>query len=400
MKTLTFNFRLDLWIFPLFVVVLFSCNAPQEEIPSSGFSQEAVKAAIEEQIIEPVVATETKEIKEPVKAHQPAVCSFIKAKPYVDAEPVAHVVYDVKEAIIDSLNKIIPLYDTTVYNKLAVSYFTSISNKLHGKPFFAPNADSLLNSIIEIMSTRIDDGTDIVFLIDKTGSMGDDIEKVQKSMDLILNYLENFKNIKVGIAEYGDKNWHHDFWYNSLDLSYDIDGMKKFLKEYETIGNPDTPESVNDAIVKTVEEMNWTPGNRRLMLVIGDAPSQDSTMSDYTLQQVVEKCEAMDVKFNLYPIIIALSPMQMALPETFMKKDFMKAYPNPVNENLNVELSLDGKFQYEINDVNGRYIKGGYLSSRKETVNVSELQNGNYLFQVYDQDGNSYNTKMIMVQHN
>lgn len=399
MKTLTFNPRTSLWIFPLSALFLFSCNAPQEEIPSSGFSQEAVKAAIEEIITEPVEETSS-ETQEPTKAAQPASSSFIKAQTYVDAESVAHVVYDVKEAIIDSLNKIIPLYDTSVYNKLAVSYFTSISNKLHGKPFFAPNADSLLNSIIEIMSTRIDDGTDIVFLIDKTGSMADDIDQVQKSMDLILDYLEKFRNVKVGIAMYGDKNWHYDFWYNSLDLDYDIEKMKKFLKKYQTIGNPDTPESVNDAIVRTVDEMSWTPGNKRLMLVIGDAPSQDSTMSDYTLQQVVEKCEAMDVKFNLYPIILALSPMQMALPSTFMKKDFMKAYPNPVNEILNVELSLDGPFQYEVNDINGRFIKGGMLNSRNETVNVSELQNGNYLFQVYDQDGNTYNTKMIMVQHN
>jgi len=396
MKKRTFNSQIGLWILPLFASILFSCNAPQEEAILDNPTEDVVQA--KEKITEPL-AEESPEIQEPVKAHQSNVCTSIKAHTYVDSEPVVHVAYDVKETVIDSLNKIIPLYDTSIYSKMAVSYFTSLSNGLHGRPFFAPDADSLLNSIIEIMSTRIDDGTDIVFLIDKTGSMADDIEKVQKSMDLILDYLEKFNNVKVGIAEYGDKNWHYDFWYNSLDLSYDIEKMKKFLTDYKTIGNPDTPESVNDAIVKTVEEMSWTPGNKRLMLVIGDAPSQDSTMSDYTLQQVIDKCDSMEVTFNLYPIILALSPMQMAYPP-FVKKDFMKAYPNPVNENLNVELSIDGTFQYEINDVNGRYIKGGMLNSKNETVDVSDLQNGNYLFQVYDQIGNSYNTKMIMVQHN
>ncbi|MBL0329822.1 MAG: VWA domain-containing protein [Bacteroidetes bacterium] len=383
------------WIFLFVAFFLFSCNAPTKEPDNGG--QAAAQTPKNEVIQEEVVP---EEIQEPTKAAAPIVCNTIKAHAYTDAEPVAHVEYNVNDRVVDSLNKIIPLYDTSLYNQMAVSYFTSLSQKLHGRAFFTPNADSLLNSIIEILSTRINDGTDIVFLIDKTGSMADDIEKVQKSMDIILNYLEKFDNVKVGIAEYGDKNWHYDFWYNSLDLSYDINKMKTFLKEYETIGNPDTPESVNDAIVKTIEEMSWTPGNKRLLLVIGDAPSQDSTMSDYTLEQVVDKCDSMNVKFNLYPIILGLSPAQRALPKVFVKQSFMKAYPNPVDVNLNVELTIDGPFSYEINDMNGRYLKGGTLTNKNETIDLTELPNGNYLFQVYDQSVKTYNTKMIMVQHN
>ena len=191
------------WIFLFLAFVLFSCNAPTKEPDNGG--QGAAQTPRNEVIQEEVVP---EEIQEPTKASAPIVCNTIKAHAYTDAEPVAHVKYNVNDRVVDSLNKIIPLYDTSLYNQMAVSYFTSLSQKLHGRAFFTPNADSLLNSIIEILSTRINDGTDIVFLIDKTGSMADDIEKVQKSMDIILNYLEKFDNVKVGIAEYGDKNWH------------------------------------------------------------------------------------------------------------------------------------------------------------------------------------------------
>lgn len=333
----------------------------------------------------------------PETAPTPSRSHLIKTTPSKDEEQSDHVTYEISPEKIDSLNKIIPLYDTTKYNRMAISYFTTLADGLHGRPFFANDADSLLNVIIEILSTRINDGTDIVFLIDKTASMNDDIDKVQNSMELILDYLKKFDNVKVGLAEYGDKNWHYDLWYNRLDLSNDIDGMKDFLKEYKTIGNPDVPESVNDAIVKTVTEMNWTDGNKRLLLVIGDAPSQAPPLSDYSLQQVIDKCAALKVTFNLYPIILGASPFQQY--DTFVKKNFSKTYPNPVDQMLNVVLDEDGTFMYRLNDMTGRVVKEGVFNSRGGIINFNDIQNGNYLIQIFDQTGEKFNSKLIVVQH-
>lgn len=397
MEKQTFTSYKQLWILPMIVIFLFSCNAPTEQAQIKTASTERSQVQVPENTTEPI----TEEVIEQVQAVQtPSKKSPLKAEVYKDAEPVEHVAYKVNPKTIDSLNKIIPLYDTTLYSQLAVTYFTSLADSLHGRPFFTPDADSLLNSIMEIMSTRINDGTDIVFLIDKTGSMADDIEKVKKSMDLILDYLKNFNNIKVGIAEYGDKNWQYDFWYNSVELSNDIDGMKEFLEEYQTIGNPDVPESVNDAIVKTVTEMNWTDGNKRLMLVIGDAPSQTGPLSEFTQQQVIDKCDSMNVTFNLYPIIIGLSAEQRAWVDPFVQKDFLKTYPNPASDILNIEVSESGSYSYILEDITGKIIKQGVLTNKKDMIQVNDLMNGNYLFQIYDQSGKDYNTKMIVVQHN
>jgi hypothetical protein len=184
-----------------------------------------------------------------------------------------------------------------------------------------------------------------------------------------------------------------------MELSNDIDGMKKFLKDYHTISNPDVPESVNDAIVKTVQEMNWTEGNKRLLMVIGDAPSQAPPLSDFTLQQVVDKCDSMNVTFNLYPIIIGLSPMQKAWVDTFVNKNFLRTYPNPADQGLNLELGIEGQFDYELDDINGRVLKQGTITDKKGTIPVDDIPNGNYLVQIYDQTATNYNTKLIVVQH-
>lgn len=397
MEKHTLTSRKQLWMLPLIFLFLFSCNAPNEDTQQKAANNGKMQALTQEATTETI----SEEVVDPQQAFQsPSKNSPIKAKAYKDKEPVEHVEYKINEKTIDSLNKIIPLYDTSLYSQLAVSYFTSLADSLHGRPFFAPDADSILNVIMEILSTRINDGTDIVFLIDKTSSMADDIAKVKKSMDLILDYLKNFDNIKVAIAEYGDRNWQYDFWYNSTELSNDIQGMKTFLNENLTLGNPDIPESVNDAIVKTVTEMNWTDGNKRLMLVIGDAPSQTGSLTEFTQHQVIEKCDSMNVKFNLYPIIINLSAAQRAWVNPFVKRDFLTTYPNPANDFFNVEVDVDGPCYYQLNDLTGKVVLEGTVLNKKDVVPVNNLTNGNYLLQIYDQTYKNYNTKMIMVQHN
>ncbi|MFY9307579.1 MAG: T9SS type A sorting domain-containing protein [Bacteroidia bacterium] len=307
------------------------------------------------------------------------------------------VTYSLHEKMVDSLNKIAPVFDPANYNNLAVTYFTSMASKFGGKTFFAESADSIAGSIMEIISTRLEEGTDIVFLIDKTGSMDDDLEKVKETLTLMMNYLSRFKNVKVGMAFYGDKNYHYDFWYNKEDLTSDIESIRSFMETYSTIGNPDTPESVNDAIVKTAEEMNWTEGNKRLMLVIGDAPSQAPPFSDYSARQVVSKCKALNIKFNLYPIIIGSQSSER--PAAPIKRDFLKLYPNPAKEYTNIEFDEDGNYIYEIVNIRGQVMTQRETTGKSVRINLDGITNGTYLIQVYDPEYKKYYSSPIIIAH-
>lgn len=247
---------------------------------------------------------------------------------------------------------------------------------------------------MEILSTRLNDQTDVVLLIDKTGSMDDDWEMVKKSLSIIMNHLSKYENVRLGIASYGDKNYHLDFWYNMEDLSYDLSKLEIFMDTYSTMGNPDTRESVNDAIVKTVNSMNWNPGSNRIMMVIGDAPSQLPPLSDYTTEEVIEVCESMDVLFNLYPVII--SNIQNVFHDAPQQSDFAKFYPNPALESITIETTNSGPFTYEIIDLTGKTILNGYLNSNNQEVDISNLNTGTYLVQIFNQNlSNYYTSKLI-----
>ncbi len=313
------------------------------------------------------------------------------------ADNVAQIKFEISEQTIDSLNSIIPAYDQKKYNRLAVSYFTSLATSLNGRPYYVENSDSLLKAIMEILKTRLNEGTDIVFLIDKTGSMDDDIAMVKNSLGLIFEYLSNFKKVKVGIASYGDENYHYDLWYNYVNLTTDIEEAKTFMTGYYTIGNPDIPESVNDAIVKTVETMHWTPGNRRLLLVIGDAPSQEPPFARYSSGQVIEKCEAMNVLFNLYPVIIAANSSSQADP--VISRDFVKLYPNPARDHCNLDFSTSDSYTYIINDMSGRVIMQNKVYGSSIKLDLSEIPGGNYLVQVFNANLTRYYSSKLVVEH-
>ncbi|MBL4625815.1 MAG: VWA domain-containing protein [Flavobacteriales bacterium] len=291
----------------------------------------------------------------------------------------------------------IPVYDSLKYNGVTVNYFCNLSSRLGGKPYFAEDADSLKDIIMEILSTELDDGTDIVLLIDKTGSMQDDVDAVKISLKTIMDYLSNFENVRLGIASYSDKNYHHDFWYNRIDLDYDLQKLEDFMDGYVTIGNPDTKESVNDAIVKTVREMNWAYDNKRLMLVIGDAPSQTGDLSDNTVDNVIAVCDSMEVQFNLYPVIINAKgrPVLNERIET----DFAKVYPNPAQSQTTIVTSGETEYWYSILDSRGVQVKNGKITSHHQNVIVSDLPSGAYLFEVRDWDMDSYFTEYLIVHH-
>ena len=322
---------------------------------------------------------------------------YIKKLVFKDSVGTKRVKYVVKNNIIDSLNSIYSIYDTSKYNHLAVSYFTTLADSLHGKPFYAENSDSVAKAIIEILTNKLNDGTDVVFLIDKTGSMEDDIVMVKKSLSLMTDYLSKFNNVKVGLAFYGDKNWHYDMWYKQVELTSDIEKIKSSIDDYATIGNPDVPESVNDGIVKAVTSMNWTNGNKRLMLLIGDAPSLNPPYSDYTTNEVIRKCNSMNVLFNVYPIVIASTGYKNY--EHAVDKSFLKLYPNPAVDYINIECTTVDDYTFRIHDANGRTLHEQAFNGDRFRVNISSIPSGSYLFYIMDKNAYKYYSTMLIIQH-
>ncbi|UCE37778.1 MAG: VWA domain-containing protein [Thermoplasmata archaeon] len=114
---------------------------------------------------------------------------------------------------------------------------------------------------------------DIVFVVDDTGSMGDDIDQVKEDIDYIVDrILENITSVRFGLVTYKDKN---DIDYD-VPLTFDVDEFKQGVWDMVAEGGGDYEEAVKDALKTARDDSDWRDDPVvRMMILMGDADPHD-----------------------------------------------------------------------------------------------------------------------------
>lgn len=137
---------------------------------------------------------------------------------------------------------------------------------------------------------------DIVFVIDSTGSMSDEIREVKMHIKNLISEISEGTpkpNMSIGFVTYRDyKDEEPDYLYKRFLLTEDIDEAIKNLEEIEAMYGGDYKEAVTVGLEVALNEMNWRVANgenygydeyqrpintsntsiKRMMFLIGDAP--------------------------------------------------------------------------------------------------------------------------------
>lgn len=115
---------------------------------------------------------------------------------------------------------------------------------------------------------------DILFAVDATGSMGDEISYLQAELnDIIKRVKENNQGmgINLGSVFYRDNN--DEYLVTASPFSPDIDKTIDFINKQSAAGGGDMPEAVDAALMTAVNEFNWSENAvSKLMFLILDAP--------------------------------------------------------------------------------------------------------------------------------
>jgi Mg-chelatase subunit ChlD len=115
---------------------------------------------------------------------------------------------------------------------------------------------------------------DLVFLIDATGSMGDEIDKLKASLRTIVSdiaQLPSQPDLCLGMVAYRDKG--DAFLLRSHDFTNDVNAFQGVLNALQAAGGGDTPEAMNEALHDAVHNLSWRgQGATRLMVLLADAP--------------------------------------------------------------------------------------------------------------------------------
>ena len=175
----------------------------------------------------------------------------------------------------------------------------------------APTAPDVPGFILGAIDRAVSDhgsSFDLVFIIDRTGSMTDDISTVRNAVDRIISYIEDRGEgtVRVGLFVYGD-HCEDPEPFGIMDLTTDFGRFKRTLLAFSTTGGGDLPESAYEAVVGAMEHMSWSHAARYAIL-IGDAgPHQPGDPCYSTsLDDAVNAAAVTGVQVNIYPILVGL----------------------------------------------------------------------------------------------
>ena len=97
-----------------------------------------------------------------------------------------------------------------------------------------------------------------MFLVDVTGSMSDELSKLQATMSEIagqISKLPEQPNIRYGLVAYGDRG--DEFVVRGFDFTDNVDTFQAELRSMPTVSGGDEPESLNTGLNYALDKMNW-----------------------------------------------------------------------------------------------------------------------------------------------
>lgn len=188
---------------------------------------------------------------------------------------------------------------TDSYNPEAVSAFDLIAKEAGGSITYSKGPETITDDIIKILE-QLDpsQAADIVFALDTTGSMKDDVERLRRDlvprMEAVLSRFGD-NPVRLGLLLYRDYVDGYSFRGIPVRVYQSVTSLEEFranLFDFGIKGNEggDVPEAVYEALYGAMDFFRWQDGvSQRKVILIGDAEphSRPRGSKSYTRELVV-----------------------------------------------------------------------------------------------------------------
>ena len=142
---------------------------------------------------------------------------------------------------------------------------------------------------------------DLGFLVDATGSMGDEMTYLQSELkDIIrrVRAVEPDLDVRLSVVFYRDRG--DEFITKSLPFTRNVDEVVRFIAGTSAGGGGDFPEDMNAGL----EAMMRQPWSRdavpQMLFLLADAPPQQYAGVDYTYHEAIQDASANGI--SIFPV--------------------------------------------------------------------------------------------------
>lgn len=200
--------------------------------------------------------------------------------------------------LTDALGNAVIFIDKETYkntNSFVVQSF--FKNKLKGVKA-KKKQDEIIFTFNDIDSTSND--VDIMFTIDATGSMSDEMEYLKVELkDIISRIDKSIEKKRVALTFYRDEG--DEFVVRDFDFDTNINSVKESLERHYANGGGDYEEAVEKALKVSLYKSWNTQAKSRLMFLLLDAPPHYNESNVNEIKEQIARAQKIGVK--IIPIV-------------------------------------------------------------------------------------------------
>jgi len=138
---------------------------------------------------------------------------------------------------------------------------------------------------------------DILFILDTTGSMGEEISRLKATIEIInmnLSSLGKQVDLRFGMVLYRDIKDVYDT--KVIQFTSNLEAFKRELGKVTADGGGDTPEDLQAALRDAMKKLKWNGDGVRLGFIVTDAPPHLDYGEEYTYVNAVHDARKMGIK--------------------------------------------------------------------------------------------------------
>ena len=136
---------------------------------------------------------------------------------------------------------------------------------------------------------------DVLFAVDATGSMGDEIAYLKSELKNIMNRIDaEIAQKRVALTVYRD---HGDSYVTrSIDFKENINEVKDFLSQQDANGGGDYEEAVEEALKVSLSQSWNVDAKAKLLFLMLDAPPHYTEQNVAIIKSQIKKAQEMGIK--------------------------------------------------------------------------------------------------------
>lgn len=141
-----------------------------------------------------------------------------------------------------------------------------------------------LNQVVDATIPRLD----LSIVIDTTGSMADEIRKLQKTLVAVVREIEK-QGVDVCLNVTAYRDVEDNYVVKGIDFTSNLSQIQSFVNDLKADGGGDEPEALNQALEHTIRNLAWRKQDNvvRSIMLITDAPPKMDTKPWFYDQSMV-----------------------------------------------------------------------------------------------------------------